>query len=87
MCLRVCNPSFIEEIQLISGKVATSAGWSEPRQRTQVTIIKSGLPPGPGGPKGRGRGGGALGDLFSGGFKPNPGMLKPGGGRGRGMVR
>lgn len=67
---------------LVSGKVATAAGWVDaaPRQhqQQQPPLAAAG---------GGGRGPCALGSLFAGGMKPNRGMLKSsrGGGGGGGV--
>ncbi len=74
------------------GKRSTEAGWSESNSSGSVMAeMRSALrpakqPPGVSG-RGRGRGAPALGDLFAGGFRPNPGALKGAAGRGRAGAR
>ena len=77
-------------LDIFPGKRATAAGWVPLAGADSFAdSLKMALKPG-GGSRGRGRGGppggrgkGGLGDLFSGGFKPNPGALRGArGGRG-----
>ncbi len=65
---------------IAEGKRSVPGGWVDCGHGKAPQLPIMGMPkaPMPGkGPKGKG----GLGDLFAGGFKPNPGALKPGGGR------
>ncbi len=76
------------------GKRSTDGGWSDSAgggAMNPMAMGRAGLKSTRGGPPGarggRGRGGGALGDLFSGGFMPNPGALRGASRGGRGGAR